>query len=72
MVGLVKQHGWRTMSKNLWLEERKKLLRSISKEYKDEGYDQKEATNMAKEEVNEIMDQKLGLVHQIWEDTYEE
>ena len=72
MVGLVKQHGWRTMSKNLWIEERKKLLQSISKEYRDEGYDQKEANNMAKEEVNEIMDQKIGLVHQIWEDSYEE
>tara|TARA_R110001632_G_scaffold76431_1_gene173453 strand:+ start:346 stop:528 length:183 start_codon:yes stop_codon:yes gene_type:complete len=60
------------MSKNLWIEERKKLLQSISKEYKDEGYDQKEANNMAKEEVNEIMDQKIGLVHQIWEDSYEE
>jgi hypothetical protein len=72
LVGLVKQHGWRTMSKNLWIEERKKLLQSISKEYRDEGYDQKEANNMAKEEVNEIMDQKIGLVHQIWEDSYEE
>jgi|TARA_R110000782_G_scaffold51278_2_gene110632 hypothetical protein len=60
------------MSKNLWIEERKKLLQSISKEYRDEGYDQKEANNMAKEEVNEIMDQKIGLVHQIWEDSYEE
>ena len=60
------------MSKNLWVEERKKLLRSILKEYKDEGYDQKEASNMAKEEVNEIMNQKIGLVHQIWEDSYEE
>jgi|TARA_R100001377_G_scaffold1045_1_gene872 hypothetical protein len=60
------------MSKNFWVIERKKLLRSVVKEYEEEGYDRKEATNMAKEEVNEIMDQKLGLVHQIWEDTYEE
>jgi len=60
------------MSKNYWVIERKKLLRSVVKAYEDEGYDRKEATNMAKEEVNEIMDQKLGLVHQIWEDTYEE
>mgnify|MGYP003633224851 FL=1 len=60
------------MSKNFWVTERKKLLRSVVKEYEEEGYDRKEATNMAKEEVNEIMDQKLGLVHQIWEDTYEE
>tara|TARA_R110000824_G_scaffold253480_1_gene442441 strand:- start:963 stop:1151 length:189 start_codon:yes stop_codon:yes gene_type:complete len=60
------------MSNNFWDEDQKKLFRSILREYEAEGYTHSEANTLAKKEVDEIMEQKIGLVHQIWEDTYEE
>jgi len=60
------------MSKNFWDQDRKKLFRSLLKEYEEEGYDKSEARALAKEEVDGIMQTKLELVHQIWEDSSEE
>tara|TARA_R110000787_G_scaffold282695_1_gene394722 strand:+ start:43 stop:228 length:186 start_codon:yes stop_codon:yes gene_type:complete len=60
------------MSKNLWELERKMLFHKLYKEYEDEGYDNKECSSLAKKDVDCIMEDKIELVHQIWEDSYEE
>ena len=43
------------MSKNFWQKERSSLLRNLVRQYKEEGYDIKEARHLAKIELNEIM-----------------
>ncbi len=48
------------------------LFHKLYKEYEDEGYDNKECSSLAKKDVDCIMEDKIELVHQIWEDTYEE
>lgn len=43
------------MNVNLWEKDRKRLFRELLHQYLDEGYDQKEAKRLAKEEAEEIM-----------------
>ena len=43
------------MSRNLWQRERKELFRSLVGQYKSEGYNDKEAKRLAKEEAEEMM-----------------
>jgi hypothetical protein len=40
---------------NLWEKDRKRLFRELYHQYLDEGYDQKEAKKLAKQEADEIM-----------------
>lgn len=40
---------------NLWEKDRKRLFRELYHQYLDEGYDQKEAKKLAKEEADDIM-----------------
>jgi len=40
---------------NLWEKDRKRLFRELYHLYLDEGYDQKEAKRMAKEEADEMI-----------------
>jgi phosphotransacetylase len=40
---------------NLWEKERKGLFRELYHQYIDEGYDQKEAKRLAKQEAEELM-----------------
>ena len=50
------------MSKNFWQKERSSLLRNLVRQYKEEGYDIKEARHLAKIELNEIMEDKEDFV----------
>ena len=60
------------MSKNLWQKERQPLFRDLVKQYQEEGYDSREAKKYAKQEINEIMEDKENFVQNIWKDTYED
>jgi|TARA_R110000803_G_scaffold69638_1_gene132068 hypothetical protein len=60
------------MAKNLWDIERKTLFISVLRDYQDEGYDKEEAKKLAKKDVDDIMNEKISFVSNIWDDTYEE
>ena len=47
------------MSKNLWEKEERQVFRSLTRQYRQEGYDIKEAKKLAREETNEIMSDKI-------------
>lgn len=60
------------MSVNLWEKDRKRLFRELMHQYLDEGYDQKEAKRLAKEEAEDIMADNAEYVDNInkamWDD----
>jgi|TARA_R110000868_G_scaffold267840_1_gene527087 hypothetical protein len=60
------------MSKNFWQKERSSILRNLVRQYKEEGYDIKEARHLAKIELNEIMEDKEDFVRNLWEETFED
>ena len=60
------------MSKNFWQKERSSILRNLVRQYKEEGYDIKEARHLAKIELNEIMEDKEDFVRNLWEETVED
>ena len=53
------------MSKNLWQKERQTLFRELVSQYQEEGYDKKEARKLARQEVDEIMEDKEEFVENI-------
>ncbi len=59
-------------SKNLWQRDRQALFRNLVKQYREEGYDTKEAKRYAKQELNEIMQDKEDFVKDLWKETYED
>jgi|TARA_B110000503_G_C7081011_1_gene385146 hypothetical protein len=60
------------MSKNFWQKERSSLLRGLVRQYKEEGYDIKEARKLANIEINEIMEDKEDFVSNLWDETFED
>jgi len=58
------------MTKNLWQRERQNIFRGLVTQYMDEGYDSREAKKLAKEEVNDIMEDKEDFVQNIWKETF--
>tara|TARA_X000001388_G_scaffold73151_1_gene64559 strand:- start:2926 stop:3111 length:186 start_codon:yes stop_codon:yes gene_type:complete len=58
------------MTKNLWQKERQYLFKDLVRQYMDEGYDSKEAKKFAKQELNEIMEDKEDFVQNIWKETF--
>jgi len=58
------------MTKNLWQKERQHLFRDLVRQYSAEGYTQKEAKKLAKQEIDEIMEDKENFVKNIWRETY--
>lgn len=60
------------MSKNFWQKERSSLLKNLVRQYKEEGYDIKEARHLANIELNEIMEDKESFVANLWEETFED
>ena len=43
------------MTKNFWQKDRAILFKNFVRQYKEEGYDVKEARQLAKIEINEVM-----------------
>jgi len=60
------------LSKNFWQKERSSLLRGLVRQYKEEGYDIKEARKLANIEINEIMEDKEDFVSNLWDETFED
>ena len=60
------------MSKNFWQKERSSLLRGLVRQYKEEGYDIKEARKLANIEINEIMEDKEDFVSNLWNETFDD
>tara|TARA_R100001086_G_scaffold234419_1_gene156701 strand:- start:6776 stop:6961 length:186 start_codon:yes stop_codon:yes gene_type:complete len=60
------------MTKNLWQKDRESLFRELVQQYRDEGYDNKDAKRFAKQEINEIMEDKEDFVSDLWQETFEE
>ena len=60
------------MSKNFWQKERSSLWRGLVRQYKEEGYDIKEARKLANIEINEIMEDKEDFVSNLWDETFED
>ena len=60
------------MSKNFWQKERSSLFKNLLREYKEEGYNIKEARQLAKIEINEVMEDKEDFVSNIWKETFED
>ena len=48
------------MAKNLWQKERNALFRDLVRQYSEEGYDQKEAKKLARQDF----------VDNLWSETY--
>ena len=55
------------MSKNLWEKEERQVFRSLTRQYRQEGYDMKEAKKLAREETNEIMSDKIEFAENLYE-----
>ena len=60
------------MTKHLWQRERNNIFRSLVKQYKKEGYDKKEARKFAKEELNDIMEDREDFVKNIWRESFKD
>ena len=55
------------MYKNLWEKEERQVFRSLTRQYRQEGYDMKEAKKLAREETNEIMSDKIEVAENLYE-----
>jgi|TARA_R100000093_G_C1914953_1_gene63988 hypothetical protein len=60
------------LTKNFWQKDRALLFKNLVKEYKEEGYNIKEAKQFAKIEINQIMKDKEDFVDNLWKETFDE
>ena len=60
------------MAKNLWEKEERQVFRSLTRQYKQEGYDIKEAKKLAREETNEIMLDKKEFAENLYQQALED
>jgi len=60
------------MPKNLWQKERGAIFRDLVRQYSEEGYNNKEAKRLARQEVDEIMEDKDDFVNEIWVEQFDD
>jgi len=60
------------MTKNLWEKDKRQLFRELYHQYLDEGYNQKEAKKMAREEADEMYTENVTFAFNISEQEYDE
>ncbi len=60
------------MSRSFLQRERQQLFRSITRQYKQEGYPLRESKRLAKLEVDDIMSDKETFVSNFVKDTWED
>jgi len=60
------------MPKNLWQKERGAIFRDLVRQYSEEGYNHKEAKRLARQEVDEIMEDKDDFVNEIWAEQFDD
>ena len=58
------------MAKNLWQRERNNIFQYLVKQYINEGYSTKEARSLAKQELNEVMEDKENFVKNLWKESF--
>ena len=54
------------MTKNLWDKESKTLFRKYYREYKSEGYDDKESKRLAKQDVNVVLGERIDFAELLY------
>ena len=59
------------MTNNLWDKDKKTIFRELYHQYLDEGYNQKDAKRMAKEEADEMYAEQVGFAFGVVEKEYE-
>ena len=60
------------MKTSLWRQEQSQVYREFLKEYLAEGYDFKEAKQLAKQDTKEVMEDKLDFVEELWDNSLDE
>jgi hypothetical protein len=60
------------MPKNIWQKERSAIFRDLVRQYSEEGYNSKEAKRLARQEVEEIMEDKDDFVNDIWSNQFDD
>jgi hypothetical protein len=60
------------MTKNLWEKDKRQLFRELYHQYLDEGYNQKDAKKMAREEADEMYTENVAFAFGISESEFEE
>tara|TARA_Y100001951_G_C11289157_1_gene270941 strand:- start:1550 stop:1759 length:210 start_codon:yes stop_codon:yes gene_type:complete len=60
------------MKTSLWRQEQSQVYREFLKEYLAEGYDFKEAKQLAKKDTKEVMEDKLDFVEELWDNTLDD
>jgi|TARA_R110002020_G_scaffold21417_2_gene72748 hypothetical protein len=58
------------MTKNLWQRERNNVFRHLVKQYINEGYSTREARSLAKQELDEVMEDKEDFVKTLWKESF--
>jgi len=56
------------MAKNLWDKESKTLFKKYYREYKSEGYDEKEAKRLAKQDTNTVLGERIDFAELLYKD----
>ena len=56
------------MVKNLWDKESKTLFKKYYREYKSEGYDDKESKRLAKQDVNVVLGERIDFAELLYKD----
>ena len=59
------------MTKNLWQKERKQIFKELTLQYQNEGYDSKTSRRLAKEELQDMLNQKEVEEHEAQQLAYE-
>ena len=54
------------MVKNLWDKESKTLFKKYYREYKSEGYDDKESKSVAKQDVNVVLGERIDFAELLY------
>jgi len=60
------------MKTSLWRQEQSQVYREFLKEYLAEGYDFKEAKQLAKQDTKEVMEDKLDFVEDLWDNSLDD
>lgn len=60
------------MERNLWEADKRRLFRELYHQYLDEGYDQKDAKRMAKEESSDMYEENVDFAFGISESEFDE
>ena len=60
------------MSKNIWDKEERTLFRKYLREYKREGFDDREAKRLARQDVREVMVHKIDFAEDLYETKLDE